>query len=318
MLATPLRKSYLDLLTFCGIIGAMEDSYSSLRPVAGRLVALDFRPARPLTMLGPMWAALCGAIASGGLIFQNQWLLKLILLFLMCDALLGAWRALWLHADWRTALPRNLANARLWFYTSSTESNTLWARFTRAIAQRIHLVRTVIWPLIDSEIIGMLMAGILAICIAIVLGVVPTILTAVALVIALIEGQLQPEQGVELRVLYEMVLPWFIAQFTFGYFSWLALVYVLLFAVVYRALLALAMARQHRWIVIALAAQFIAALLLMATNTPAGAGIVILGLLAQVLWQTRYRFDRDGRAYAQRVQSYILVGMLVASLSLWL
>jgi len=311
---TPAR---LELHSFCGIIRSMDDSFSSARPVVGRLVALDFRPARPLTLLGPIWAVLCGAIATGGLIFHTQWLLKLILLFLLCDALLGAWRALWLHADWRTALPRNLASARIWLSLSGDAPTNLVGRLSRAVAERVRLVRTVIWPLIDSEISGMLVAGILALCISIVLGLVPTILTALALVLALIEGQLSIERGMGLRAIFEITLPWFIAQSAFDYFSWMSLVYAALFTLVYLALLGLATVRKGKWHWLSNAAQATLVLLLIASNTPAGAGIVALGLLAQVLWQSRYRMDRDGRTYAQRVQSYILVGMLVAGLSLW-
>lgn len=295
----------------------MEESFSSTRPVAGRWVALDFRPARPLTWLGPLWAAWCGAVASGGLVFYNQWLLKLLLLFLLCDALMGAWRALWLHADWRTALPHNLANARVWLMTFDYVPRSFFARLSRGISQRVRLARTVIWPLIDSEIIGMLIAGVLAMCIAIVLGLVPAILTGVALALALIEGQLGAERGIAFRAIFEIALPWLIAQSTFGYFTWLSLVYILLVTLIYLALLALASTRQTRWIWLGNFAQIIIVGLLLVTNVPAGAAIVTLGLLAQVLWQSRYRMDRDGRSYAQHVQSYILVGMFIAGLALW-
>ena len=50
---------------------------------------------------------------------------------------------------------------------------------------------------------------------------------------------------------------------------------------------------------------------------PAVAGLIALALLAQVLWQSRYRVTRDGRAYVQRVQSYVLVAMLATGLALW-
>jgi hypothetical protein len=267
--------------------------------------------------LGPAWAALCGVLASGGVLFKNQSLLTLILLFLLCDALLGAFRVLWLHADWRTALPHNLANARIWLLTSSDAPASFFSRLTRALSQRIRFVRTVIWPLIDSEIIGMVIAGILAVCIAVVLGLVATILTAAALVIALIEGQLGVERGVWLRAVFEMTLPWLIAQSAFGYFSWLSLAFVLLFTLVYLALLGVAAVRKGSWIRLSNVSQWVVIFLLIASNAPAGAGIVALGLLAQMLWQSRYRMDRDGRNYAQRAQSYILVGMLAAGLSLW-
>src|SRR5712692_6596289 len=78
----------------------MESSFAA-RPLVGRLIALDIRPTRALTFLGPAWATLCGAIASGGLTLRGQTLLTLTFCFLLSDALLGAWRSLWLQSDWR-------------------------------------------------------------------------------------------------------------------------------------------------------------------------------------------------------------------------
>ena len=296
----------------------MEDSYSSSRPVAGRLVALEFLPARPLTLLGPTWAVLCGAIASGGLLVKNQALLIIILLILLCDALLGAWRAHWLHADWRSAIPHNLARAQIWLAIPDDAAESWPVRIARFLSRRIKFARSVIWPLVDSEIIGMLVAGLLAICIAIVLGVLPTILTGMALVLALIEGQLEIKTGAILRAIFEITLPWLIAQSALGSLSWLSLVMVVGFTLVYVALLDLSATRKERRVILSNATQLLIVLLLIATNTPAGAGIVALGILAQILWQVRFRVDRDGKTYAQRVQSYILVSMLVAALSLWL
>jgi hypothetical protein len=296
----------------------MEDSYGSARPVAGRLVALDFLPARPLTLLGPAWAALCGALASGGLLSKNQSFLYIVLILLLCDALLGAWRARWLHADWRTALPHNLSRAQIWLALPDDSAESAFTRISRFVSRRIRFVRSVIWPLIDSEIIGMLIAGTLAICIAVVLGLVPTILTGVALGLALIEGQLDIKVGAALRAVYELTLPWLIAQSALGSLSWLSIIFVLFFTLIYMALLDLSSTRKERRVVLSNLTQLAIVLLLIVTNTPAAAGIVGLGLLAQVLWQTRFRLDRDGRTYAQRVQSYILVAMLVAALSIWL
>jgi len=296
----------------------MEDSYSSARPVAGRLVALDFRPVRPLTMLGPAWAALCGAIASGALVWSSQSLLNVILLLLLCDALLGAWRAHWLEADWRNALPHNLSRAQIWLALPDDEADSFFARMNRFVSRRIKFVRTGIWPLMDSEMIGMLIAGLLALCIAVVLGWVTTLLTGFALILALVEGQLEPRLGAILRAVFEITLPWLIAQSAFGYFSWLSLIFALLFTIVYLALLDLSSTRKERRIMVSNLTQLTALLLLIAMNAPAGAGIVALGLLAQVLWQTRFRLDRDGRMYAQRVQSYVLIAMLVTGFSLWL
>ncbi len=294
----------------------MEEPYPA-RPVLGRLITLDLRPTRPLTFVGPAWAALCGAIASGGLDWRGQSWVVLILVILLCDALLGAWRALWLHADWRVALPRNLASARVWLILPDDTPAAFLPRAWRVTTRRIAFARNVIWPLIDSEIIGMLIVGILAICIAALLSPAALALTVVAMVLALVEGEVAGERGPSLHALIEIALPWLIAQSAFGYFSWLSLFFILLFTLIYRALLGLTGARQDRWLAWNNAPQLIIALVLFASNTPVGAGVVALGLLAQVLWQTRFRMDRDGRAYAQRVQSYVLVAMLVVSMSLW-
>lgn len=295
----------------------MADSFTP-RPVAGRLIALDLRPTRPLTLLGPMWAALCGALASGGLALRGPSILALIFSLLLCDILIGSWRALWLYADWRTALPRNIAKARVLGSFSDYEPTSLWARWSQRFSRPLTFLWRVVLPLIDSEIVAMLLAGVLAICIAIVLGQLPVILTLVAMLLALIEGQVGSQRGMGLRAIVEIALPWLIAQTALGDFSWLALAFALLFTLVYRALLGLAVARPEHWVGVNNLMQLIIVLFLIASNAPLGAGIVALGLLAQLLWQVRYQSDRDGRAYAQRVQSYVLVGMLIVGVSLWL
>lgn len=294
----------------------MEESFST-RPLVGRLIALDVRPTRTLTLLGPAWAALCGAIASGGLMPRGQAILVLILTLFLCDSLLGAWRALWLQSDWRDALRRSAANVPTWYTLSADTPMFALTRLRRRLALRFAYLRDVVWPLIDSEIIGMLFVGALALSVGFMLGQLPFALTSIAMLLAAIEGKVGTTRGAGLRPLGEIALPWLIAQSAFGFFSWLSLVFVLLFTLVYRALLGLATTRQARWLAWSNLAQLAVVLLLIASNTPIGAGVVVLGLLAQVLWQARYRTDREGQAYARRVQSYVLVAMLVVGLSLW-
>ena len=294
----------------------MEESFTT-RPLVGRWVALDIRPMRPLTFLGPSWAVLCGVLASGGLSFRGPSVLFLVLALLLCDALLGAWRALWLQSDWRDALRRSSASASTWLDQSHEPPVSRFLNILRRVKRRITYFRQVIWPVIDSEIIGLLVIGSLALSIAIVLGPAPLLLTSLVMLFALIEGRVGTARGAGLRSVGDITFPWLIAESALGHFSWLSLVYALLFTLVYRALLGLATTRQPRWIAWSNLAQVFAVLLLIATNTPAGVGIVLLGLLAQVLWQARYNSDRDGQTYARRVQSYILIAMLVTALSLW-
>jgi hypothetical protein len=284
----------------------------------GRRFALDLRPTRPLTFLGPALAVVCGAVASGGLAPRGQTLLLLIFSLLLCDVLLGAWRALWLQPDWREAWRRSMANMPAWFGAAYAEAPRFaMARIAQNLTRRAQYAQSVVLPLIDSEIIAMLMAGGLALSVATVLGQLPTILTILAMAFALVEGLVGEERGLGLRALFEFGLPWLIAQTAFGYFSWLSFFFIVLSTLIYRALLGLVLARRNRWIVWSNVAQLVMVLALFASNAPVGAAVVALGLIAQVLWQTRYAMNHDGRAYAQHIQSYILVATLMAALSLW-
>ncbi len=294
----------------------MEETYSA-RPLVGRWLALDLRPTRPLTWLGPGWAVLCGAVASGGLTLSGQAILFLVFSLLLGDVLLGAWRAHWLLPDWRDAVRRAAANTPEWYIASDDVGGNAVLRLVRQLARRIRYVRIMILPAIDAEIIGMTMVGVLALSIAAVLGPLVVGLTLAAMVLALIEGQIDEERGAYLRSIFEIALPWLIAQLAFGYFSWLALFYVFIFTAVYRALLGLVDTRQGHWMLWNNVAQLLVALVLFASHSPAVAGLVALALLAQVLWQSRFRVNRDGRAYVQRVQSYVLVTMLAAGFALW-
>jgi hypothetical protein len=277
---------------------------------------LELRPTRPLTWLGPAWAVLCGAVASGGLILRGQTAFLLIFSLLLGDVLLGAWRALWLQPDWRDSVRRAVINAPTWYVDSDDAEGWRFVRLVRRLGGRVRFLRKVILPAVDSEIGGMAMVGALALSVAVVLGQTVVALTLVALFLALVEGQVSGERGAYLRALFEIALPWLIAESAFGYFSWLSLFYLLIFTGVYRSLLGLAETRRTHWLVWSNLAQLLAALALFVGRAPAVAGLVALGLLAQVLWQSRFRVNRDGRAYVQRVQSYVLVVMLAAAFAI--
>lgn len=179
-------------------------------------------------------------------------------------------------------------------------------------------LREIIWPIIESEMIGMIIAGILALSTAVVLGMQTFWFTVLAMVLSLIEAQVGAVRGAGLRAVGEIALPFHIAQSAFGFFSWSSLAISVLFVLVYRALLGLATTRQMHWIRWSNSAQLVVIAMLLIQDSPIGAGVVAMGLLAQVLWQARFIYDRDGNGYARRVQSYVLVAMLIAAISLWI
>lgn len=293
------------------------DQVNFTRPLLGRWINFQVQPARPLTLLGPAWAAMCGALASGANL-RGQFFLFSILAIFLCDALLGAWRALWLESDWRAARQRLSASAATWLDVSPEAAQSFFARARERTARWFAYTRQIVWPMINSEIVSLGMVGLFTLSVAIVLGTAPLALTAAAMALVIFENQADRERGASVRALIEIAFPWLIAQSAFGFFSWLALFYILLCAIIYRALLGLAATRQARWIKWSNLAHLAIILALIAANAPIPAGVAALGLLAQILWQARYQLDRDGIAYARRVQSYVMMTMLMIALALWL
>ncbi len=294
---------------------AMED-VTTARPLAGRWIALELLPARPLTLLGPAWAALCGALASGGLAWRGQSILFLILAILLCDALLGAWRARMLESDWRAVARRLSASASTWLDISADAPRSRFARARERLAGLFAYARQIVLPTFNAEILGLVFAGSLAICIAAVLGQAVVALTSGAMLLVIIERKAGAARGAGWRAAHEIGFAWLIAQSAFGFFSWLALFYAILFTLIYRALIGVATTRQSRWLAWSNIAQLVLVLALYAAREPLAAGVAALGLLAQILWQARFQLDRDGVAYARRVQSYVMIAMLMTALAL--
>lgn len=79
----------------------MEHRADISPPAVGRTIA--FLPAKTGTSLtwGPIWAALCGALASNGRLWPGEQLLTLLMVFFLVEGLWNTWRALLVDIDWR-------------------------------------------------------------------------------------------------------------------------------------------------------------------------------------------------------------------------
>jgi hypothetical protein len=74
--------------------------------VSGSVTRLQTRLTEPVNWLGPAWAALCGALASGSSDWQGEGWLKLAVLVLLVDV---GWGGLWAalgSSDWAATLVR--------------------------------------------------------------------------------------------------------------------------------------------------------------------------------------------------------------------
>ncbi|MBN1936266.1 MAG: hypothetical protein JW934_16480 [Anaerolineae bacterium] len=68
-------------------------------PAVGRTITL-FAPVQTQVVLGPVWAALCGALSSNSWQWQAERLLTLLLVLFVAEGLWSAWRAILVDIDW--------------------------------------------------------------------------------------------------------------------------------------------------------------------------------------------------------------------------
>jgi len=292
----------------------------------GRWARLRLEPAGRLIALGPAWAVLCGAIASGWLGGDGRDLLTLLLALLLAEPLLGglwrvvvespweAWPAASPGDDQRLALPPlpytapGSPSARLTAWLSE-----LLARFSTASGAQ--LAQAV------GELVGLM---ILALAVAIVLGRPIVVLLLAALAIAVVQaiGQRRGWPGTSLwPAIFDLGLAWLIGEGIFRELrlpgSGASLAVAGLYTIAYAGGLALTRGDVRRGLAAFAGAQGLVVALLIALQRPLPAGAVGLLLVPALLLATWLNRTSDGGAWLlQRTQLFWLLGMLVAALAI--
>lgn len=308
-----------------------------LGPFVGRRIALELRPTRPLTWLGPIPATLCGAVAATGIVFSGETLLRAAIAILLTDPILGAWRAAWVNTDWRRPL-RGWKNptTRAWMLVPYARLGSPAARLSQWLSSRAEFWRRAVAPQVGQAIGAIVVTGLIALSVALVLGTTTFLLTILALLLAPIEGEIGANgAGRWMRALAEIGMAWLIgsAALSLATPTLDSTVLALLFALVYRGLLSL---ESHRELALAISnlAQVLIVIFAFVRGAPLSGSIIGLALLAQVLWQAAARRTDlsvtppvaqkdDGTSermssatYLTRVQWFVLGAMLVSAVAL--
>ncbi|MFQ6014657.1 MAG: hypothetical protein ACE5NP_04360 [Anaerolineae bacterium] len=146
---------------------------------------LMLRPTGPLLVLGPAWAFVAGALASGGIGPNVHTLLVLVLGLLLVDPWLGfIWTTL-LETEWSSLAgdyPRGQPSATLPrppYTTAGSPSQRLWGWLER----RLVWWRNRFWPKAGPESVSLVVACLFALALAAILGFDVAILVTVALVL---------------------------------------------------------------------------------------------------------------------------------------
>ncbi len=289
---------------------------SAERPTLGRRITLELRPARPITWLGPAWAAFCGGLASGAVTLSGESVLRFAIAIILTDPILGAWRSAWVNTDWRAPLAIwKPMPTRSWMLLPYARLDSPAARLSQWISSRAKFWNSAVWPEVGQALSALVVSGLIALTVALVLGTATFFITMLALAFAPLETELGAEGvGKWPRALGEIMFAWLIGHAAFATPTSESAALALFFAFAYRGLLSVASSREAGF-AIANFSQIIVALILVVRGAMLPAGFVGIGVLAQNLWQmAARRLERYDETYLPRIQWFVLAAMLVAAL----
>lgn len=274
-------------------------------------------------LLGPIWAALCGGLATGGVTASADPLLRLALSALLVDVVWGGlWSAL-MATDWATPLRRwqswrHGTPVRLLPYTSPDGPA---GRLGRYLGQLRSWWTESARPTLGPTLAGLALLLPLALVMAGVLGVRPLLVTLAAITLlqftfAWSGGDTRPVPGPQ--ALFEIALPWLAGHVLFDLPTWPALVLALAYALSYAGGLRLAQGWTGlaRWNV----GQVSAIVVLVALRQPTAAGIAGLLFMGQAILQpglfnaeTDQVDPADAARFLRWAQPWLMAAMLVAA-----
>jgi len=292
----------------------------------GRWARLRLEPAGRLIALGPAWAVLCGAIASGRLGGDGRDLLTLLLALLLAEPLLGGlWRVVVVSPweDWAAAAPigdQDLALPPLPYTAPGSPSARLTAWLSAWLA-RLGTASGAQLAQAVGELVGL---AILALAVAIVLGWPIVALLLVALAIAVVQaiGQRRGWWGTTVwPAIFDLGLAWLIGEGIFRELSLpgsgASLAVAGLYTVAYAGGIALTRGDLRRGLAAFAGAQGLVVVLLIALQRPLYAGAVGLLLVPPLLLASWLgRAGGRGAWLLQGTQLFWLAGMLVAALAI--
>ena len=295
----------------------------------GHITQLRLHPIRPLWSVGPGWAALGGALASGGFALAPQTLLTLVLVWLLADAVLGVvWDlgvgdtspggkgGIW-HALLTARLPDSAPSLRFLPYTQSASPG-------RRLAERLGRWRR--WwqetfsPQAGAEF-ATLVAGLgLALLLGAILGRDALALTLLTIALSWLaalahRSERAASQGMLTlwHTLAGFAIPWLLGSLALGRPTWVVIALGSCYAITYFGLAHQATQATPSFRLIG-ASQVAAVLLLAGLRYPLAAGAAAILLLPQWGLHT-WAADHPAApgAYLRRIQPFVVLSLLIAA-----
>jgi hypothetical protein len=279
--------------------------------------------------LGPGWALLCGAVASGRLEVSWYTLVSLLLGLLLVDSLLGT---VWALASAGPSVlatseggnPEQKASLSVPPYSLP---GSFGYRFFGSLSQRVSLWRSALSSRAGSPLLSLIFNSLSGLVVAALLGGGPLLLTGVALVVAVLCLALSPSQEavrITLGSFFSAGLAWLMGYTIFYNLAALSsdrtlvgkpLLWAAIFAVAFHAYQLLSHGSLAKGATLLNLAQLTSIALLTIVKQPILAGIVGLLLLPQMLLQPSLLSMGDGLWYLRRVQVFTMAAMMVTAVA---
>ncbi len=296
----------------------------------GGLLTLEVRPVESRVWLGPMWAVLCGAVASGGL--ELEWWVPLVVLLavVLADPVLGSVWTLasnigaWRFPEARGANPGHHSSMPALPYTLP---GSVGHRFSTFVAQAKQRWQDTIWPQAGTSIQGMGLLSLVAFLLAAFLGGGPLVVTMMGLGVAagaLLDARSRGTVRAGLASCFLAGLPWLIGYTALGGAAvekqgLVALLQVLvwpaLYATAWYAYRWLREQQSYRGALLLSMAHVLSVAVLVVIRQPIMAGVVALLLLPQLLLQPELLRRGDGMWYVRRAQVFTMCAMMAISVA---
>jgi hypothetical protein len=315
----------LPALLFGRVVNPSDMQYNSLpmmneTRMNNRWLDLRLWPGRPLAGGGPLWAALCGLIVSGGLELDASAVLTAgFTLFLAGPLWGGVWQAV-AEADWFTPFSaREWAMPAPWLtllpYTSP-ESPA--GRLAQGLGRVRVWWRERLWPGYGAAVVGLVVVLPLSLGVALIVGRPAVVLTVAVWALATLAQMVDRGAGAppsELQALAEGALPWLLGHAVLGELTWPSVALAAAFSLGYGAALGLA-ADSRRSLAWLNGGQAVAVFVLVVEGQPLGAVLVVLLLLSQLYLQAYLHRDGNALWYLRRAQPFVMAAMLLAAAAL--
>jgi hypothetical protein len=296
----------------------------------GGLLSLVLRTTGSALWIGPAWAVLCGAVASGALERTGQMLVSVLLGVILADPILSSVWRLAGSLDYHSASGHS-ANPGKGFSVPSlpyTLPDSVAGRLRKLLGDKIAGWRWTLWPRAGGLLLTMGFSSGLALLIAAVLGPGPVALAALVLGIAAVRLALRDRADTLDAALGSLALagaPWLLGYFIpanplAGGQGVDSLIFGLVWAATYAGVFhgcALIGARcLSVGAQVLMASQVVSVSLLILSKSPVWGGAVALLLLPQVMLQPLMLRLDDGEWYLRRVQGFTMLAMLAMALGL--